>query len=406
MSRARWLPTVVAALVALTFVALACTPEQQEAVRPTVETALQTIQAPTATPTPTPAPTATPTPLPPTPTPTAAPPTATPAATATPTPVGTPTPTLTPTAIPTPTPSPTPRPTATPTPTPLPTPTPTPTPIPIAVPTGCPQRTAAGAGAPPALPTFVSGTVKIGNAQATTNTRVFAKLSHPTLGDCWTEVALTTNDNYLLIFSPPAGGGWFPAKFYVNGLQAKPSLEFTAEFALPGISVPINLTLEIAAGTTLPTPTPPPVTPGSCPARVTGAGAPPPSLPTFLSGTVTVNGSAAADGIEVLGLMHHPAIGPCWTSAVSTSAGRYLLLLSPPDSDANWFPVKFYVDGKVATSSTEVTASVYGPGRTITANLTLDTPGAATPTPTPTPSGTPTPTPIGGSGPPPPPPPY
>jgi hypothetical protein len=247
---------------------------------------------------------------------------------------------------------------------------------------------------------LVNGSVTIGGSTAPNGTQVFAKMTHATLGDCWTSVQLTSNGNYSMAISPPgAASQWLNLTFYISGYEADASAGIPADAYFPGFTYTINLSLPEA---TAPAPTGPLTPePGVCPQRQTSSGAPP-SIPTIVTGIIVIDGATASADTQVVAVFNHPVFGQCWTpAAIVNAGGGYTLLVNPPSIDPNWFPMAFYINGQLAISSNEVTQVKASPGATITNNLTLATEPAETPTPTPDPSATPTP----GAPPPPPPPP-
>ena len=137
-------------------------------------------------------------------------------------------------------------------------------------------------------------------------------------------------------------------------------------------------------------------------------GSPPPG-PVVFSGVVTVGGSAAPDGLSIVGRMAPILISPYESFPQITSGGAYTLLaVGPPSSSYLYSPITFHIIPNAAypyipttgIAAIETTLFLGGPGIQDAYVLTFPAlplpptpvPPTATPVP-PTPTPVPTPTP-------------
>ena len=130
-------------------------------------------------------------------------------------------------------------------------------------------------------------------------------------------------------------------------------------------------------------------------------GSPPPG-PVVFSGVVTVGGSAAPDGLSIVGRVA-PILLPAYESfSQTTSGGAYTLLaVGPPSSSYLYSPITFHIVPNTAyphipatgIAATETLLFLGGPGIQDAYNLTFPAlPLAPTPTPVPPTPVPPTPT--------------
>ncbi len=306
------------------------------------------------------------------------------------------------TPTPTPTATPTPRPTPTPTPSPTPTPEPTATPTPIITATpplptvatstsdtagnssiavgftgSCPARTENTGGGPPPLPMIISGQLTIQGSPAADGTQVVALLENPSLGKCWMSPVTTKDGHYSVILQPPPNPSqWLPPRYFVGGgVEATPSIDVNT--FVPGETIPVNLSVSEPVSTGTADQGPVPITQvdttGSCPARSSGA---PPTIPWIVSGTVTIDGKPAPEGTQVIAVMASRTEGLCWVSPVTTNASSsFTVGVTPPDSNPDWFPVRFFVNGKESTVTPVLDMSRYSRGASVRVTLSVSSGG-------------------------------
>jgi hypothetical protein len=161
----------------------------------------------------------------------------------------------------------------------------------------------------------------------------------------------------------PASGSPFPIVVSLVTCRATdPSgneaiVTFSVEVIDPGVP------REIAAG---------------CPASGKGTSFPP--LPMLLKGAVTLDGAPALDGVLVFVRQANTTVDvslqTCDSNPVVVSNGQYpLLSFTPPEAIPSWFTeVTFYVDGRPATASVNMTVNNYAGGDIVTVNLDAITP--------------------------------
>jgi hypothetical protein len=156
----------------------------------------------------------------------------------------------------------------------------------------------------------------------------------------------------------PASGSPFPIGISLVTCRATDPSENEAVVTFSVEVIDAGVPREIASG---------------CPASGKGTSFPP--LPMLLKGTATLDGAPAPDGVLVFVRQSNTTVGvglqTCDSDPAVVSNGQYpLLSFTPPEAIPSWFAsVTFYVDGRPATASVNMTVNNYAGGDLVTVNL-------------------------------------